>query len=98
MSDIQPQAGKHDYAGACDPAGKILPTFRYETFSVGVFRWRQKAAGRGLKKGPTLVRVVGSMGQPELVYAKALEIVRLLDAGEYRGPKRVQVRGAAVSS
>jgi len=80
--------GKHDFSGACAPETSL---FSHRTFSVGVFQWVQKASGKGLKKSPAKVRVVGLCSCPLAVYAEAAWICKLLDKGEYTGPKRVTV-------
>lgn len=78
----------HGYSGSCAPGET---TCRFLTFSVGIFPILPKSGGKGTKKGKSIVRVVGPTSKPELVYAKAREIVDLLDAGKYTGPKRVTV-------
>jgi len=80
----------HGYAGKCAP-GQPGGWCRYFTFSVGIFPLVPKADGKGTKRGKTLVRVQGLTEKPEDVYTKAREIISLLDAGKYYGPKVVYV-------
>ena len=87
MTTITPQAGEHDFDGACAPR----PPFGSNlTFSVGVFEYVEKRSV-GLKRGKVKVRVKGPTSDPERVFAKAREIVEQLDAGTYTGPKNVSV-------
>lgn len=82
----------HGFDGAFRPGGPgELTCASQNTFSVGVFQILPKANGNGTKRGPVMVRVKGYMSNPDAVYAKAREIVDLLDAGEYSGPKTVKV-------
>jgi hypothetical protein len=86
--------GTHSYAGMCDPnngkwADGQLSDFR--TFSVSVFEWVHNARNKP-KRGKCKVRVIGPLAHPELVYAKAQEIIALLDADKYVGPKKVTVK------
>ena len=83
-------AGQHDYHGACAP-GDAWPTrtSRYFRFSVGCFQYLPKARGSGVKRGPVKVRITGFTYRPELVYAKAAEVCRQLDAGTYSGPRNI---------
>ncbi len=83
-------AGQHDYHGACAP-GNAPPTWtsRHFRFSVGCFQYLPKANGRGVKRGPVKVRITGFTRSPELVYEKAAEVCRQLDAGTYNGPRNI---------
>lgn len=85
------EVGRHDFAGACVPGG-ISGWSGQRTFSVGIFRWIPTANGKSRKKSAVGVRVSGSCSDPELVYAKAREIVAALDAGTYHGPKSVVLK------
>lgn len=80
--------GDHDYSGKIDPLD--LDYLRY--FSVGVFAYERKAKGTELKHGTVKVRVRGLARNPEKVYAKAREIVKLLDKSRYYGPRTVLVK------
>ena len=51
---------------------------RYTTFSVGVFQWLPKAAGRGFKKSKT-IRILGYVSAPFDVYQKAAELCQRLN-------------------
>lgn len=77
------QVGTHGFSGAC------LPRYgsHFETFSVGVFEWVPRANGKGVKRGPVKVRVWGK--DERKIMARAREIAAELDAGAYRGPKKV---------
>lgn len=79
----------HGFDGNCRP-GKGSPNSA--TFSVGIFPILKKASGSGTKRGTVLVRVRGRVSDPEPVYTKAQEIVDLLDAGKYTGPKTVRIK------
>lgn len=79
----------HKFDGACRPCG--AQGFQ-ETFSVGVFEILPQVSGEGTKRGPVKVRVKGRTSNPDAVYKKAREIVDLLDAGNYSGPKTITVR------
>lgn len=78
----------HGFDGSCRPDG---PSPSQSTFSVGIFPILSKVNGDGTKRGPVKVRVKGSTSSPEPVYTKAREIIDLLDAGKYTGPKNVKV-------
>lgn len=82
------EAGTYAYAGSTTPSDSCI----WNTFSVGVFQWIAKAHDKGVKKGKVQVRVSGPTSKPELVYAKAQEIVDHLTKGTYVGPKRVTVK------
>jgi hypothetical protein len=78
----------HGFDGYFDP--KKWKNCMCETFSVGIFELVRLAGTDQFRRLPVKVRVKGSTYHPELVYAKAKEIVALLDAGTYRGPKTVR--------
>ena len=84
------QKGMHAWDGKCmpDKEGKdwMSRSGIWESFSVGIFAWEPRAKGRGLKRGLVKVRVRGWCSHPEAVYARAEEIVKMLDKGEYFGP------------
>ena len=82
------EAGKYGFSGACRPGRGWSGQ---NTFSVGIFKWIPKASGSGLKKTAVRVRVIGSTSRPEMVDARAAEIVKELDAGTYNGPGSVKV-------
>lgn len=79
----------HGFDGACKLDG--AQGFQ-ETFSVGVFAILPKVYGEGTKRGPVRVRIKGPISNPDAVYKKAREIVDLLDAGNYSGPRTITVR------
>jgi hypothetical protein len=81
--------GKHAFAGACEPSMSRM--YSQQTFSLGVFEWLPRTNGKGVKRGKVKVRVMGSVAFPEVVRAEASAIAVELDAGIYRGPKRVEV-------
>lgn len=84
--------GTHDFEGGCAPgAANVLAYASQETFSVGIFEWISNSSGKGCKRSAVKVRVKGAFSNPEAVYAKAREIVSLLDKGVYAGPKNVTV-------
>ena len=82
--------GCHGFRGSCAP--NEGETRFYSSFSLGVFEWVPKKTSPGYKIGKSKVRVAGQCYNSAAVYAKAREIVALLDAGTYSGPKRVEVR------
>lgn len=84
------EAGKHGFDGAWADRG--MTYIHNVTFSYGVFEWLPKSGGKGLKKSAVKVRVSGPTHKADAVKAKAEEIVALLDAGEYTGPKNVRVK------
>ena len=81
----------HGFDGSCCPGRSGVLWANQITFSLGVFEILPKASGKGTKRGPVKVRVYGFVSDPDSVYAKAREIVDLLDRGEYTGPKTVRV-------
>lgn len=92
MSDATMEAGKHGFSGSCAPdSGHQFRAEHFQTFSLGIFEWVNKASGRGVKKGPVRVRVCGATSNAEAVKAKAEEIAKLLDSGTYSGPKNVKI-------
>ena len=86
------KVGTHGFtSGMCAPRDG-RPTKPWQTFSVGIFQWVAKHPGLDtVKKSAAQVRVSGSVGNPEAVYAKARAIVAELDAGTYSGPTRVSL-------
>jgi len=82
----------HGYSGEYDPRDCKHKFASLKTFSLGIFPILPKASGKGMKKGTVVVRVSGPTSKPEAVAEKAREIIKLLDAREYTGPKRVRVR------
>jgi hypothetical protein len=72
--------------------GNEEPGGHWKTFSVGIFAWEKRARGRKLKRGNVKVRVRGRWDQAAEVYAKALEIICLLDEGKYEGPHVVAIK------
>lgn len=50
----------------------------FMTFSVGVFQWRPKASGKGVKKSKS-IRVKGYVDEPEAVYEFARELCAKLN-------------------
>lgn len=88
MTDIA--IGKHGFSGNCAPREGESSSLM-STFSLGIYQIVPKAGSSGSKRSPVKVRVSGSMGYSGKVYAKAREIVAQLDAGTYKGPKRVVV-------
>jgi len=67
------KAYKHDYSGKCAPAvSNTEGIYRgQETFSVGIFQWRPKASGKGLKKSVVKYRVRGRCSDAAEVYKHA---------------------------
>ncbi len=92
---MQDMIGRHDFSGACAPGpqqDKWAEAGLFRTFSVGIFEALPRASGNGTKRGPVKVRVIGSMSDPEAVFARARLICAQLDAGTYSGPKSVTVK------
>lgn len=71
VSGRTPEAGAWDFDGSCAPDSTRA---RFDTFSVGIFRWEPKARGKGLKRGKVMVRVKGLATEPEKVYTEAHRI------------------------
>lgn len=90
--------GWHDFDGECAPVhhpkSREVPGSR---FSVGVFQWVRTVDGKGIKRGPVLVRVAGPVTEELEVYRMAAQVCFLFDSGTYSGPKSVSVseRGAS---
>lgn len=84
--------GWYDFDGEAAPV-RLRERGRHlqSSFSVGVFQWVHKAGGRGVKRGPVLVRVHGLVDQEREVYRLAAQICFQLDAGTYDGTKKVTV-------
>lgn len=80
--------GKHYFDGACVP--RVDGYCRWETFSLGIFE--AVSGSRGVKRGKVKVRVKGYTSQPAAAFIVAKEIVTLLNAGKYNGPKNVDAQ------
>lgn len=84
--------GWHDFDGEWapvhHPTSREVPGSR---FSVGVFKWVRTVDGRGIKRGPVLVRVSGPVTEEAEVYRMAAQVCFQLDSGTYSGPKSVTV-------
>ena len=80
---------KHGYGQTFAPIKGVLPDGAI--VSIGIFELIPKASGRGTRKGPVKVRVIGDVSNEAAVKAKVLEIVELLDNGKYLGPKNVKI-------
>jgi hypothetical protein len=70
-----PKAGDWDYDGGYIPGTAHIG--RYETFSIGVFRWVSKKSGKGIKRSPVIKRFHGFTSNPELVYRNAKEYIEI---------------------
>ena len=86
---VEPKIGTHGYDGAYCPGARR--TSWMQSFSVGCFEWLPKKGG-GVKRSKAKVRVRGSTRDAELVYERAEDVCRQLDAGTYKGPKVVTVK------
>jgi hypothetical protein len=82
---------EHDFEGMCAPGGP--DEYGPKTFSLGIFEVIPKKSGIGTKRGKVKARVGGYSNNPGPVYKRARQIVALLNAGEYDGPKTVWVNG-----
>jgi len=80
--------GTHGFSAPRIPDRYITP---WETFSIGVFEWAQKANGEGVKRGKRKVLVTGYLADVRNVEAQAREIAEQLDAGTYQGKTNVFV-------
>lgn len=85
MKDLSKE-GQHGYERS-----SYAETSWANTFSIGIFKWVKTVDGKRLKKQTSVVRVSGTTGQFNEVYQKCDEIVKLLNAGEYKGKKTVKV-------
>ena len=83
--------GKHEYSGCCKPINGIAPC-NAQTFSVGVYELIPKKSGKGFKRSAVKVRVRGNVSDEKRVYEMAQNICKMLDHGEYVGPKTVWVK------
>ena len=54
---------------------------RFETFSIGIFRWVPTKDGKGLKRGKAIMRLKGLTKDPEPVFRRAEALCDELDAG-----------------
>jgi hypothetical protein len=78
--EYQHKTGSYSFSGSCAPIpGTCGP---WETFSVGIFQWQEKARGPGLKPGKAIIRVTGSTDNPSAVYEMAMDLCRRLQDGE----------------
>lgn len=98
-SNWEAKVGKHAYAGSCAPpgVGGVAQDFGgvfsgQHRFSVGIFQWVLLSSGKGVKRGPVKVRVVGYISDAHKIAEKAREVCQELDAGTYTGPKKVTVK------
>lgn len=78
--------GKHEYSGYCRPINGISQD-NFQTFSVGIYELIPKSSGKGFKKSAVKVRVRGNVSDEKRVYEMAQNICKMLDHGEYVGPK-----------
>ena len=83
--------GKHEYSGYCKPINGIAPC-NANTFSVGVYELIPKKSGKWFKKSAVKVRVRGNVSDEKRVYEMAQNICKMLDHGEYAGPKTIWVK------
>ena len=78
MKKDRKQLGKHDWSGECDPGGgKYCP---YDTFSVGIFRWR-RGMTKALVRGKVILRIKGDTYNPQAVYDAAEKWCYAMDKG-----------------
>jgi hypothetical protein len=82
--------GQHDFA--LNHFSVAHPNSGLKTFTVSVFEWVFTRDKSCLKSGTVKVRVIGAPENAAAVYAKAEEIVILLDAGSYAGAKSITVK------
>lgn len=80
--------GTHEYSGSYRPINGIAPC-NVQTFSVGIYELIPKSSGKGFKKSAVKVRVRGNVSDEKRVYVMAKNICKMLDHGEYVGPKTV---------
>jgi len=93
---FKPKDGYHDYDGMCAHGRQIQTSSsspsdasRFVTFSVKVFKWRQRRQGKGLIPGKCIVRLRGAQRDKTLVFKEAELVCRLLDIGEYNDKRKV---------
>lgn len=86
-SSPKPELGKHGFDGACAPHRTSVRS--NETFSLSVFKWEATKNGKGLKKGRTIVRIIGTGYSPLPAYKRAIAVIDQLDAGTYNDPRKV---------
>jgi hypothetical protein len=77
------QEGKHDWSVDCDPEKNILGSYRYGTFSVGIFQWINAKSYKGLKKSQVKYRIKGETSYPDTVYRRAEKVCDWMDIGEW---------------
>lgn len=73
--------GAWDYDGRCAPDGRSGNLWN-ESFSVGIFQWKVKAKGHGVKKGKVVRRIKGRCVDYKRVYKKAEELCKKLETEE----------------
>lgn len=89
LKDIQ-FVGKHDFDN--ESALRMSWQGWNETFSIGIFKWEMKNNDKEMKKGKTIVRVLGDCNNRDQVFNMAEQVVKSLDLGDWDGRKTVNVR------
>jgi hypothetical protein len=84
---MQQKLGTHDF----DRAAPLYLGGKIVTRSVGIFCWTETSRGNGVKRSAVKVRVRGLVEDWQRINQTAAGIVRMLDSGEYTGPKVVNI-------
>jgi hypothetical protein len=71
----EPKLWDFDYDGGCRPMGDG-PHWN-QTFSVGIFQWVPTANSKDIKRSRAVKRISGSSSNPQEVYARAEDWIRL---------------------
>lgn len=84
LGNGQPKpAGTWDWYGAYDPAHR--KQWGMKSFSIGVFQWLPKKEG-GVKRGKSVTRFMGPIGQAPGVYAQARAFISLQERHPHPTP------------
>jgi hypothetical protein len=80
---------KHGMISSCDPKGSIQ---LFETFSIGFFQLVPRKSGKGMKRGRVIYRLYGPCNQRDRMFARAEQIVQMLDSGWNPGKKSERLK------
>jgi hypothetical protein len=87
--------GTHVFEAGCQPVKADGRLSGYHTFTISIYPWVARSSGRGVKRGPAVVRVNAYSVDHKMAFERAADIVRQLDAGNYAGPKKVNLKNGA---
>lgn len=61
-------------------------------FSVNIFKWVAKSRGKGMKRSPCVIRVIGLSSDAENVFEQCDNLIERLDRGETFKSKTITVK------